>query len=397
MISGSRIHRVVLCPASESLPHVTDAGPRPEAERGTLIHRFLERAIQVGADVAMTEAPEHLRPYLAAIDFESLPAGLAAEVSFAWDWKARTGRELGRNLGRNYQGLAPREIPLTMDLVGLDKPKGLVLVRDYKTGHTRLPRPGSYGQTLLGGLAACSAYGVDTAVLELTYLDGDGDTWTVRDTVDAWDLATYGDAIERAMEEVQERTLDGGDDEMSVVEGDHCAYCPAFKSCPAKTALVRQMPGLVDAASAPGYLAPDRLAKTFHQIQAMKEILGRVESEVFALAAFDELDLGDGTVLGPVTTVREKYQGDVAAQVLTDIYGPEVAKRASKISVTKESLRDAVHSQLQPGDKLATKAGTGKLDRVNQEIRARNGVDMTRTTSVRVHRPKARRITGGEP
>ncbi len=208
-ITGSKIHRVWQCPASAILPQIDrdDDNHELARERGSAIHAYLERVAQVGDEAALSEiADEGLRSLLRAIDVSALPTHLATEVAFAWNWRTRTARELGRNLGRGYTlvTMPPTEdeIACTLDLVGEQELQGgrrRGYVGDYKSGHSKLPSPERNGQLLLGALCARAIYRLDDCVVELIHIHSDGDHHKVRRIVDEWDLDTFADELARAM------------------------------------------------------------------------------------------------------------------------------------------------------------------------------------------------------
>ena len=146
--SGSRIHRIWKCPPSMILPQVETDEVSPAADRGRTIHSFLERVRELGTEAAIVWATSGMPAdeaktiswILRAINVDDLPTHLATEVAFLYDWKARIAREIGRGLGRDYVGhlrrtgqdpIGPTEIPLTIDLVGVDR---IVTGTDFPQG-----------------------------------------------------------------------------------------------------------------------------------------------------------------------------------------------------------------------------------------------------------------------
>jgi len=405
-ITGSKLHRVWKCPASAVLPQVATDEPSPAADRGRQIHRFLERCRVDGLDVAIAEADEDLRPLLACLDLDELPTHLATEVAFAYDWRARTARELGRNISRAYGALpstiAPigaTEIPFTIDLVGGETREGVRrgYVGDYKSGWSRYPAPDQFAQTLIAGLAVRAVYECDEVVLELLYIRSDGDHWRARRTVDGWDLDTFADQIERAMDAVELAAAEyAAGRGVDVNEGPHCDFCPAYKQCPAKIALVRALPAelakvgitSIDGEWQIGPLTRPRLAAAWMVLERIDEVIRRAKAEICGVAAFEPIDLPDGRVIETVTTERESLDGKVAAAVLEQWYGREAVDEAATISMSKDALRTAVVARKKDGEVIASKKGTGILDRILAEIRRRDGIETTTSISVRPHVPK---------
>lgn len=407
-VTGSKAHRVWKCPPSIVLPQVETDSRSPAAERGTAIHRFLERVKIVGLELALAEAPEDLRSLLSCLDLTELPVHLATEVSLVYDYRARTAREIGRNLGRDYEGhlartgqrpIGPTEIALTIDLMGGETAHGIRrgYVGDYKSGHSRYPAPDMFGQTLLAALAVRHVYECTEVIVELIHIRDDGDHFRVRRKVDEWDLDTFADELAAAFDLVTLSELElAAGRAVPVREGDHCNYCDAFKSCPAKIALVRAMPTELDIP--PGEITRARAAEAWMVLDRYSDLIARVRQEITALAAFDPIDLPDGRVIGPVITEREKLDGPIAADVLRQWYGDEAAAEAIKISMSKEALQDAVAKRRKEGEVIQSKKGTGILDQIMKEIRARKGTEYTRTESIKPYTPRKKLTTkSGEP
>lgn len=422
-ITGSKVHRVWMCPPSAILPQIDTSEPSPAADRGKAIHAFLERCRIIGLEAALGECTdEELLPLLKAIDLDALPTHLATEVSLAYDWHKRTARELGRNLGRGYTTpgfltsigvaeLGPTEIPCTVDLLGVNVVGGVrrAYVGDYKTGHTKLPPPDRFGQTLLGGLAAAVVYDAEEVVLELVHIHSDGTHHTVRRKVDRWELETFADELEAALEGVgyAEAEYAAGRG-VSCREGPHCDFCPAYQQCPAKIALVRAIPeslesiGVVREAEsgglmvAPGAITVANAAHVWMVLERISEVIGRAKDEICGLGAFADIPLPDGRVIGRLVTEREGLDGKIAAGVLEQWYGREAAEEAIEISMSKDALRRAVTKRKKDKEKISTRAGDGVFDRILTEIRTRGGTERTRTESVKPHVPRKRLKSAGE-
>ena len=405
-ITGSRAHRIIRCPASAVLPHVEHDRSSPAADRGTAIHAFLEVVRTVGPDAAIARAPAELRPFLAAIDVESLPTHLATEVSFAFDWRSRRGRELGRGIGRDYAAaaelhelgpLTDSEDCLTVDILGHDRAAGVAYVGDYKTGRSRYPMPDKFAQTMLAAAAVRSALGVSEVRLELIYIDDEGDDFRTRSSVDEWAIDDWCDEWATARGAIAGLELEhAAGRPLSVRDGDHCDHCPAFNYCPGKTALVRALPTSVDEVLASGYMSRDRMAAAWRACERLKDLIGTVQSQICMAATIEPLELGDGEILGPKTTVRETLRGEIAAAVLGEWHGAEAVKEAITISMSKDALRSAVVARKKEGEKISTKKRDGVLDRIEAEIRRRDGYDQRVSYSVGISRPRKVLKSGDE-
>lgn len=448
--TGSKIHRVWKCPASAVLPQTEQDDGRfePARTRGQAIHRFLERVKAVGRAAALAEAPKELLPLLEALDLEDLPVGLACEVAFTWNWQAGTARELGRGeaLPRRPDGAVDYdklgvdwscEVPCTLDVVGVMALSivGEVAtvqgvrrgyVGDYKSGHVKYPAPDMFGQTLLGALCVRALWGCDDVVLELIHIHDNGSHHKARRTVTDWELDTFERELAAAMhlitdpvevEGVEEWLETGkGDPWASVrpapVEGSWCDYCPAFRACPAKIALVRQLPeklyelgfrpgtlpdknGVEQPALVltPGALTVRNASAAWMALEAIEDVIARAKQEICSIGAFEEIPLPDGRVIGHVHTEKRSIVGRIGAEVLEKRYGRETRDEFVELSVTMGALRQAAQKHIKQGEKLETKAKNGMYDRLLEEIDRAGGIELHTSDAVKPHVPKKKRLT----
>lgn len=419
-VTGSKLPLVMACPAAAALPMI-DEPPKPPAIAGTIRHRFLE-LVGNGVDPleAAAEAPEDMRPFLLAIDVDAIRRGVVTEAAFAIDWHKRTARFLGANLGRAYDKvtppLGPTEIALTIDVFGLALDDDLGLAEDWKTGRTRFGSPERYEQTVAAALAIHLVHGVERVQVGLLYVDTKGEIYPVRGQVDGWDLAAFADELEAAMDAVGEaiRVVDAGG-VPDVRPGEHCEYCPAFKACPAKTALIRSLPGAVlpddqrlEAVRrwtleriGVGYMAPDRLGQTWAMLQDLRKILGELESEIrgYAMSGV-EIPLPNGWKISITETTRETFDGAIARAVVEGILSPYLGAgcgdRVVELETTKSKIEDAARAANERSMatsrtrlKLTTKDGDGIVDRIYAEIRSRGGAEVKTTREPTVNRRKS--------
>jgi hypothetical protein len=411
-ITGSKVHRVWRCPASAVLPQITseDAHRDAMAGRGTKIHAYLERVSLVGRAQALAElGDEETTQLCRAIDVDALPTHLATEVAFAWDWRAMTARELGRNLGRNYGSLGADEIPCTLDLVGTTTTtEGGVrgYVGDYKTGRSKLPPPERNGQLLLGALCVRATYGCDDVVVELLHLHPDGDHHRERHIVDMWDLDSFGHELADAMRKVEHWEAEyAAGRSVGASEGPHCDHCPAFQYCPAKTALVRSIPRTLTAVGvsgeldgdgrmviAPGTITAANAAELWIALERIEDVVSRAMREMCGIAAvIGDIPLPDGRVLGRVITERRVLDGRIGAEVLEELYGRKVRDEAVELKLSLTAVQQAVARHLKPGEKMTTRDGGGRLDKVIGEIERRGGLAVNTTENIKPHVPRSRR------
>ena len=354
LATASALSRAIACPGSQSLPHFDTKSEW--SGQGDAIHAYL-------ADSAhdLSKVPEQYREACENIDLAALPKGeWAAEVAFAWDYETDTGRELGRNLKRDYPATKPSEYRGTADVVGVTRDE--VVILDYKSGYAKMPREN--WQLRLLALAASRAYNRPSARVAIVR------TWSLEKfrplVFDALDLAEFAAQL-RAMP-----AMWAG--EPSFVQGDHCEHCPAFASCPAKLALW-QTAGVTGP-----QITEENAAAVYQRADAVAQVLSRVRSGLAIWAKDHPIQLPDGMVYGPVMKEREAVDPFVVQAVLTKLHGPEVAAKAMDLDTSKAAI----------GRAIATIAPKGKkakmIDEVLKAVEEQHGIVVTKKESIEEHR-----------
>ncbi len=220
IISASSIPRLLLCPASASLPqhdYRTQA-----AEDGQDRHADMEAAADVGDHEALPGVVASL----------ILPGDeLLAEVSFAYDVSADTARMIGP-VHRNYGDLTPYEIGGTPDLVVLGNGRGVLA--EYKS-FEEVEAAESNTQTLTTGLMVARSFGLDELTVVIAYLGGMRKPSTA--VLSLLDFDTHAARLKQLQFDV---ALAAKEPAKFLRTGRHCKYCPAFLSCPAQNALKKQ-------------------------------------------------------------------------------------------------------------------------------------------------------------
>jgi hypothetical protein len=457
-VTGSRVHRVWKCPTSAVLPQTEsqDGKHEPARNKGKGVHAFLERVKAIGKPAAIAEAPKEIVPLLEALDLDDLPVGLACEVATAWNWRADTARELGRSPdlprrpdgGVDYDALGVDwscEVPGTYDVVGVQESEGRTIksdtwtpgdllepfrrgyLGDYKSGHVKYPAPDMYGQTLLGALCVRALYGCDDVVVELIHIHDNGGHHKARRTVNEWDLDVFARELAEAMRAitdpvvvngVEEWLEDGGESPLPSApaprEGPHCDYCPAFRACPAKMALVRQLPeklyelgvrpgtlpdknGVEQHALVltPGVLSVRNAAEAWMALEAIEAVVDRAKQEICSIGAFEEIPLPDGRVIGLLHTERRGVNGQLAAELLEKRYGREERDKRVEISVTLSAMYAACRAHIKEGEKMERKDKTGAYDKLIDELDRLGGIELSTTDAVKPHVPKKKRLPSG--
>lgn len=415
-ITGSKVPLVMACPASAALPEI-DTPPGPPAVAGSIRHRYLELVGQ-GVDPveAAAEAPAEFRPFLLAIDPEKIRRGAVTEAAFALDWRHRRARYLGANLGRRYDQvdppLGPTELPLTIDIMGVDQAARRGLAEDWKTGRLRFGSPEQYGQTAAAAVAIAWAFDLDDVDVGLLYVENaTGEVFPSRGSLDLFAIEAFADELEAAMGAVGEaKRIVAAGGTPTVRPGDHCAFCPAFKACPAKTALIRQLPDVEPWQRDPaqqqrwlverfgvGYMTPERLGETWAALELLDDVLSALRGEIRGyVMTGTEIPLPNGWRISVVETTREDIDGPIARDVLAQLVSPEDAAIAAKVEVTKTAIEEAARRMNEreihagrPRLKLTTKKGDGVVDRILGEIRRRGGSTVKVERRPQVHRRKS--------
>lgn len=367
--TGSGLERVAVCPGSAVLPQT--GATSDDAERGRVIHRFLEIAGKDRA-AALAEVPDDLRPACEALDLAKLPTNprlYAAEVAFAYHTVTGKARELGRGIGRKYD-CATTEIAGTADVIALLEPDA-VFVADFKTGWSRRPRAAQSLQLRFYALAAARAYGRTHAVVQMIRVFDDGEVYTDEATLDAFDLDSFALDLGTLASEIEgARQLYAEGVEPEMVEGAHCRWCPAFPRCPAKAALIASPPSLE--------ITPEGAAKAYERLRLYRQALDKAEEILKDYARATPIPLPDGTVYGPRYDSTKRLDGKVAAKVLREWFG-DAAEAGIEIEVTQASIKRALA--------VAGNRGLGLKD-VIAEVEKRGGLKIVQAPKMIAHKPK---------
>ncbi len=344
MPSGSSLERAMNCYASVVLPKVKDINEA--ADRGTALHEYLRVAKGGDREGALASCPEEYRAEAEAIDLSRLPvcAEEHAEIALAYDIATGKARVAGYNLGRNYGPLAPTEIPLSLDWVGVQDRKAIVL--DYKTGAAVTSAKRNW-QLKLGALAianAMSGYGLQTVVVAAVYTRSGRPQFDYAE-FNSFDLDGFAEDLRGAYAEWKNEGSNAANGDFRYTTGPHCKFCPSASYCVATNSLIRAM------ANKPGEVADEIISTlekgdpraAYKNLSAAKAALKAVEAKIDAYAKNTPIELGDGVVYGEKTGGgREEIDGAVAYDTLTAEYGQHIADEAVERSATKTSIKNAL-------------------------------------------------------
>lgn len=359
--SPSSLARELACPPSALLPQsdeITEPGLR-----GTALHAFI-CAIGVGLskDMAASKLPERWRATAMRIE---LPAGLdpkagVPELCIAWNVETSETRELGRGgkLTRDELRALARdgEMVLTADWVALDEAS--VHVRDWKTGWSAVDRADVNAQLAAYAVALAKHFKRDRAHVDITRLLDDGNSFVDRATLDALDLDEAEVKIRKHIRDQAARARLFRENGVlpKLIEGAHCKFCPAFKSCPAKGNLIRA--ALHEPDQAPAFLAGIPLplsatdaANLWPKLQLIEDVVAKLKTSIREIAAREPLTLPNGKVLAEVEKSRSVIDPVVLKTLVDPTFYAEVAE--VETTVTKTRVAAALKKRLEPGQKFA--------------------------------------------
>lgn len=343
MPSGSSVERTMECPASLQLPHTYNTSEA--AERGTAIHAYLEQIVSgKTTDEALAVVPEKYRNDCADVNLDKFWGiqyrDLKAEVSMAVNVHTGVARVLGSN--RNYATVTPDEFYGTADYIGRTQ-DGILVVGDFKTGLANVSHPRSNWQLKTLAYILSQLHGENEVEVAIVKTEGEGQLLSHR--FDSLDLAVIAEDLRILHGKLQKP--------QAPKEGKWCDWCPAYKSCPAKVTMLREL------AAAPNVTADkivDELKsgdakQAYRRYRTIKTALQKVEAELRMLTEREPIDLGDGFFYGPVKQTREEIDGKVAFEAVMGLYGADVAKAAVGFTTSKTAIEKAIAPHCPKGSK----------------------------------------------
>lgn len=383
LFTGSSAERAEDCVASAVLPVVTVEDDTEARARGNALHLFLQVASKEGREAALSVVEERWRPACEALDLELLPVGLAHEVAFALDLRTGHARELGRGLERDYSSVdVEREIPLTVDVLGVDAVARRVFVADYKSGRSVTPARSNL-QLILGALAASDVYQADEAVVEVIYLREGAPPWPDRATLDAFDLAEGLERVRAVAERVRaaREAYARGVYPDVVVGVKQCRYCPAADNCSGQAGIAR---ALVAGGAGNEWLSssftPEVAAHVWEKLNEWEPVYRRLREIVGAMVVRGtEIRLSNGSVLRHVVTEREAVNGDIAYPLLRAHYGQNVADEACEMKASKASIQRALAQVAKDNGVPVSK----EVERFLRELREAKGIEVKESTTIK--------------
>jgi hypothetical protein len=413
--SGSGLERTMMCDASTVLPRTFEDAPT--AGRGKALHAYLELAGAATKEAAAIVAagkpdpidqmlvdaldqvdPEH-REACRGVSLPSVAGELLLdhELSVAYHPESGTARILGTGLGRAYDGAGVRddEIPATLDVAGEADDGATAVYRDYKSGWGSITPTRHNWQMLGGSLALARAIGADRADAQLVYLR---DRRPVRrdpailEPVDLLEIEHTLRARWRKLLPIRREVAAGGP-LPPTHEGSWCRYCPSFRHCPAKVALLRtaeidldgprRMSPMSDDEARAAYLLADRIRRA---LQALDKQLAAFAlqrglllerhadgSETWYAETIvegnDKLDPSEAIAASVSTLLPPPpAETDAAAALAWSQQRQELVDQIATITVSKKAIGEAI------SDRVARGGGAAAMRKIMGLIAAAGGI-----------------------
>lgn len=400
--SGSGLERFVHCRASNVLQRTFDERDNTDASRGREVHAHLAR-IGEGMDEAasLEMVDERFRDAAAEIDLEDLRDvfGLSPEMTLAYNPETDTARVLGSGLERQYEeaGLVDDvEIPVTMDVVGLDRVDGPTrgVIYEFKTGWARIAPTHKNWQMKGGALALARAFDLDEVVAVLVYLREGKPVFRDRAVFSAADIASIAS-------EARVRWLVAKNDRLrfedkgtvpDAIRGSWCKYCPSFFSCPGQIGLVKEIIDPAGPLTVRG-LTHEDLADAFNRMEELEPAWKQLKKSIYAAAherpfKFKTLDDGTQMWLG-VQEVEgnEKLDAKITREVVAELLeDPGAADEICAFTVAKDRIHKAVMKRVKKGQGAPTER------RIYEAIKNRRGSHTPRRHEVTVYKLKPEQL-----
>lgn len=349
-LTASRLALAKKCPGSFALGHVeTDS---PPARTGTEVHAFIQRMLvdgefdpagvtdpdarAISEKLDPSEVLEVVRGYGADEETEDTVSGAAeilAEQGLALSPEANHAISLPDDgEARDYSAAPNGYLCGTADVIAVTGEA--VVITDWKTGAMVSP-PERNLQLRFLALAASLVYEVDTALVQICYINPDGTLHPTSAVLERGDLEGIAGEMEGLTAAVQKGRLGAPTFRL----GDHCRQCPAFASCPAQAGAAQ---ALIEMEAEE--LTPATAAEAWRRLVAVEAATKKVRKtlqdylanrgEGIDLAAPD--DPAGRAELKLIETRRETIVPEVAMPLLREIYGDEADMA---VSVTKKGLQ----------------------------------------------------------
>lgn len=387
--TGSGLERAMECDASNVLPRVWSSG-NVYSDRGQELHAYLQR-ITDGAtpEESLAQVADEHRDWCEGMDLEGLKLEqYSAEVTLVVNLPTGRGRVLGANLQRDYTGVGPDDVPMTIDLVGVDLPARRGELADHKSGFSKRTPAAENWQLLGPAVALASVYDLDEITGKLIMHREGKPPFVDRATFTPSDLvAARGELAALHQRTIANRARYERGEHIEPTEGPWCAHCPCAYTCPAKIGTIRAALAFDENTQ----IIPADAGKLLDQIERAMAALKAVKSRIYGLAAIEPMLLevyedGAERWLGDaITDGNEDLDPNVAIDVggeVLKVPADEAAafvRSIAKLKVTKAALRAEVMRR------APKKKGGKTFDAVLDAVRAKGGAPRKVRTGVQVY------------
>lgn len=395
LATGSGLARFVYCRASSVLPRIWRAADE-FATGGRERHAYLERISNgMSPEESLELVAEEHRDGCAEIPLDKLARDLrlASEVTLVYRPADNSARILGYSLDRDYRGVEDDEVPMTLDLVGVNKERRRGTVKDYKSGWQPVTAARENWQILGGALALARIYDLDEVEGELIFVRPGQDPHRDSATFKSLDLLAATIELREAHARAQrDREAYARGEHVEPSEGPHCTYCPCAWACPAKVGLIRAALG-GDLRSS---VVPAEAARLRPRIREAIKLLKAADAQIVARAIAEPIHVetnadGTETVLGEVVGEgNEKLDAKIVLPIAAEVLNvpPDEAgkfiEELADLEVTKTSLEKVIAARVPRGQGAATKR------RILAKAKEAGGVTRPVTRTVELYtRPSA--------
>jgi len=287
-LSASGLARAHACAAAYALPAV-HTPPSTHASAGSAVHAYLDAVQTLSREQALAAVPEEHQTWCSAIDLAAIPRG-ESEVALAYD--VRTGRARRLATTERRYDLTSTEIAGTCDLYVPATQSTPARVIDWKTGTWAQRDPEQHRpQLAFYALALARVYALDEVRAEVVSVGDDGRVGVVASWVfDVDALADVAAAVRATWDRVQSARATAPA-LLDVREGEHCRYCPAWQSCPAKLSGVRAVLDGADLAT------PEAIGRAYVRAADLERVAEQIRAAAREAAQGGALPTGDGRVV----------------------------------------------------------------------------------------------------
>lgn len=414
--SGSGLERFMNCIGSSVLPRALDAEGNQYSDRGKELHAHLQRVGEgMKVDESLELVDERYRDAAAAIDTEQLRdvLGLTCEMTFAYNPVFDTARVLGVGLEREYvaAGLTEDEIPVTMDVVGLNSRENPTVgkVVDYKFGWAKLTPAERNWQMKGGALCLSRVYDLDEVGVQLIHMREKLPARRDVAVFSAADLAIAAaqararwDEVLRARERFEQMKI-----EPEVTKGSWCHHCPSYHACGAQMALVRAAATreVYEEPNRDGPIAHNDVARVYLMLEELEEPRRRLKAAVYAAAKERPVLIRteeDGTEVWLGVTEVEgnlKLDANKAREIVREMLGKKRNDGTESDPADEISLYTVSQERIEAACKLRVPKGKGaeKMRAVLAELKRRGGATKPVKHDVDLYkiRPQQRSLKAG--